>query len=127
MNRHIPILLCLSSVGFFGAGCGPDLGLFTMEFTDSVCEWTLSCGDAASLRFDGIDDLDSCRAQEGPVVQDLLAGCSYAPADGAACLSEMNELGCEEEDALWEDVLPPACQSLLDACEGENELGKASS
>jgi len=127
MKTRLLSLVGLMSVGGLSSGCGPDLGLFTMDFTESVCEWTLSCGDEAALRFDGVDDLDSCRAQEGPVVQNLLEGCTYAPSDGAACLNEMNALDCDEEGALWEDVLPAACRSLLDACEGDNGLGRADS
>lgn len=110
-----------------GTGCGPDVGLFTMEFTEAVCDWTLTCGDEAALRFDGVDDLDTCRAQEGPTVQELLVGCTYVPSQGAKCLDEMSTLGCDEDGALWEDVLPAACRSLLDACEGNDGLGNANS
>ena len=98
-----------------------------MEFTEAVCDWSLSCGDEAALRFDGVDDLESCRATEGPVVQSLLTGCAYVPSEGAACLKEMDSLDCGVEEALWEDVLPSACRSVLDACEGDDGLGNADS
>lgn len=98
------------------AGCGPSEAAFVVDYTDAYCTWYLQCADPAILVFDGLDDVDTCKAVVGPEVAAEGAVCKVSKGAARACLDQLATVPCPEPGTLIEDAVPVACDSAWKKC-----------
>lgn len=99
------------------AACGPSETSFVVDYTDAYCTWYLACADPALLVFDGLDDVDACKAVVGPEIAVSAGACKVDHAAARACLGQMATVPCPEPGTVFEDAVPLACTQAWKKCD----------
>lgn len=91
---------------------------FVPVYVDVYCDRFFECADDALLTFEGLADLDDCKAVIGPEVSELSDRCELVDKLAQDCIDAISVVTCPSEGTLFSDVVPTVCDDVWTECEG---------